>query len=156
MPLLIVDYLSERYSIEHSGLLRRFFKQEMKYLEGQLLEVYEGDVGREKIRSINRKLTCIIDDKRIYLPRDVVVETGVVPHTWIVFSAIRIGDPRREIYYPIYPNKIYVHVPWKSRFYARIEDLFYRSTGLKKHIAAIVFRGSELFKELKEYRSETS
>lgn len=154
IPLVIIDYLRENYTIEHGGFLRNYLKQDMKYVEGIILEAYEGSIGREKIRSINKKLTCIYDDKKIYLPRDDALKIGIVPRTWIVFSILRVGDPRRDLYYPVYPNKVNVYVPWKSKFYAKIEDLFFKSTGLSKYIVSTIYRGSELIRELKESRSE--
>lgn len=42
MPLVIIDYVHEDYSIKHGGLLRRFYKDELLFVEGQILEVYEG------------------------------------------------------------------------------------------------------------------
>lgn len=156
MPLVIIDYLRENYTIDHGGFLRKYFKQDIRYAEGHVLEVYEGSIGKERVRVVNKRIVCIFDDKRVYLPRDDVLKIGISPHVWIVVSINRVGDPRRDLYYSIYPSRINVYVPWKSRFYARIEDLFFKSTGFKKHVASFIYRTSELFRELSEHRSEVS
>lgn len=152
MPLLIVDYVRENYAVDHGGLLRRFLRQEMRYLEGQVLEVYEGEIGRERVRTINRKLTCIFDHRKVYLPRDEALELGIAPRTWIALSVLRVGDPRRDLYYPVYPGRINVFVPWKSALSAKLEELFFKAAGLNVLIASLIYRSSEVLGEVKDLR----
>ncbi len=155
MPLIIIDYLKEDYTINHGGLLRKYLEQELRYVEGQVLEVYEGWLGREKTRMVNARVTALIDHKKIYLPRDTVLKYGVVPRTWVVFSAIRVGDPRRDVYYPVYPGRVVPYAPSKNIVLARIEDLMLRMTGLSSFFAGLIYRGLEVVRESKRTKEKT-
>ncbi len=152
MPLLIVDYVHRDYSIVHGGLLRGFFRQGIHHVEGQVLEVYEGWIGREKVRVANARVIGLLTDKRILLPRDELLKYGIVPRVWIVFSVIRVGDFKREIYYPVYPGRIVSYVPQKDLLMARLEDLMLRSTGLSSKIAGLIYRGLGVIEEIREER----
>lgn len=156
MPLLIIDYVRENYTILHNGFLRRYLEQDLRYVEGQVLEVYEGWLGREKVRMVNARVTTLYDHKWILLPRDTMLKYGIAPRSWIVFSVLRVGDPRRDIYYPIYPGRIVPYVPAKDVITARLEDLMLRSSGLASYLAALVYRAKETIEEIKRFRREAS
>lgn len=149
MPLIIVDYLREDFGIEHGGLLRKYLYENLSYVEGQVLEVYEGWLGREKVRTVNLRLTARLSVKRIYLPRETCIRHGVVPRTWVVFSISRVGDPRREYYVPIYEGRVAVHVPRKSVIYALFEEIFLRGGSANKPVG-FIHRFLEFRRELKK------
>jgi len=152
MPLLIVDYVREDYTILHNGLLRRFLEQDLKYVEGQILEVYEGWLGRERVRVVNARLTAIYDYKRILLPLETVQKYGIAPRTWIVFSALRVGDPKREVFYPVYPGRVVPYVPARDILAAMLEELMLKQTGLASYFASIVYRAAGVLEDLKRVR----
>jgi len=152
MPLIIVDYIREDYTILHNGLLRRFLEQDLKYVEGQILEVYEGWLGREKVRVVNARLTAIYDYKRILLPLETVQKYGIAPRAWIVFSALRVGDPKREIYHPIYPGRVVPYVPARDILVAILEEFMLKQTGLASYFASIVYRAAGVLEDLKRVR----
>ncbi len=154
MPLVIIDYLHEDYGIRHGGFLRRYLEEELRFVEGQVLEVYEGWLGRERVRMVNTRLTGMLDSKKIYLPRDDALKYSIVPKTWIVYSVIRVGDPRKEVYYPVYPGKIVPYTPSKDIVLARFEDLMLRVTGLSSYLAGFIYRGYSVVKELKEAKKK--
>ncbi len=155
MPLVIIDYVRENYTILHNGFLRRYLEQELRYVEGQVLEVYEGWLGREKVRMVNARVTALYDHKWILLPRDTMLKYGIAPRSWIVFSVTRVGDPRRDIYYPIYPGRIIPYTPAKDIVVAKLEDLMLKASGLSSYLAALIYRMGETIKEIKRFREET-
>jgi len=152
--MIIVDYVHDDFTIYHNGFLRRFLKEELRYVEGQVLEAYEGWLGKERVRNVNARVTSVLDFKKILLPRDDLLTYGIVPKTWIVFSASRVGDPRRDVYYPIYPGKNVVYMPARDVVSARLEDLMLRMTGLSSIYAGLIVKGYGVLKEIKESRRE--
>lgn len=155
MPLIIIDYVRENYSILHNGFLRKYLEQELKYVEGQVLEVYEGWLGREKVRMVNARVTALYDHKYILLPRDTMLKYGIAPRSWIVFSVTRVGDPVRDIFYPIYPGRIVPYAPAKDLIIARLEDLMLRSSGLTSFLASIIYRAGKTIEDIRKFREET-
>jgi len=153
VPLLIIDYLHEDFTIYHGGLLRRYLKEELRYVEGQILEVYEGWLGREKVRVVNARVTAMLGVNKIYLPRDDLLNYSIVPKTWIVFSAIRVGDPRREVYYPIYPGKIVPYIPSRDLIMSRLENIMLKMSGLSSRLAGFIYRGIGVVSELREEKA---
>ncbi|MEM1661919.1 MAG: hypothetical protein QXT47_02530 [Desulfurococcaceae archaeon] len=149
MPLILIDYLREDFGIDHGGLLRKYLHENLSYVEGQVLEVYEGWLGREKVRTVNLRLTARLSFKRIYMPRETCIRHGIIPRTWIVFSVSRVGDPRREYYVPIYEGRVFVHVPRKDIIYALFEELFFKGCLIRKPIG-FIYRFLELRRELKK------
>ncbi len=154
MPLLLIDYVHEDYSIKHGGHLRRYYNQGLLYVEGQVLEAYEGWLGREYVRVLNADLTGLLTSSRIYLPRDDSLKYGVIPRVWIVFSASRVGDPRREEYYPIYPGRIVPYVPQRDLITARLEDLMLRSVGFQSRLAGLIYRSVNVIEEIKSLKKK--
>ncbi len=149
MPLVIIDYVHEDYSVKHGGLLRRFYKDELLFVEGQILEAYEGWLGREKVRMVNAHITGLLTSSRIYLPRDDLLKYGIVPRIWIVYSVSRVGDPKKERYYPVYPGRIVPYVPGRDLLMSRLEDLTLRFVGFRSRLAGIIYRSFMVFEELK-------
>ncbi len=153
-PLLIIDYVHEDYSIIHGGHLRRYYRQGLPYVEGQILEAYEGWLGRENVRVLNSEITGLLTSSRIYLPRDDSLKYGVIPRVWIVFSASRVGDPRREEYYPVYPGKIVPYVPSKDLITARLEDIMLRSIGFQSRLVGLIYRSINVIEEIRTLKSK--
>ncbi len=149
MPLIIVDRVKDDYSIRHGGFLKKYYRRELIYVEGQILEVYEGWMGKEKVRVLNSDVTALITATRIYLPRDDMLRYGIIPNTWIVFSASRIGDPRKEEYYPIFPERIVVYPAYRDIISARLEELVLKSAGFATVLSRIIYRTFNVIEELK-------
>lgn len=141
---MIVDYLDEDFGVRHSGLMRKYFEENLRHVEGQLLEVYEGWSNKGWVRTVNLKVSCLLGEKKIYLPKDTCLKQGVVPKTWIVLSVVRVGDPRKEVYYPIYPRRVAVHVPKEAAILARLDELFYTSGGLTSTTVGLINKFIEL------------
>jgi len=154
MPLIIIDYIRDDFKIRHNGYLRRFVLEGLKYAEGQVLEVYEGWQGKERVRVVNLRITSIFDHKYIYLPREEMLKHGVPPKTWIVTSVNRVGDPKRDLYYPVYPGRLVSYVPPRDVVIARLEDLMVRSTGLASFIAGLIIRMSDVVKDVERLKKE--
>ena len=149
MPLLVVDRVKDDYSIRHGGYLRKYYRRELLYVEGQLLEVYEGWLGKERVRVLNSDVTSLITATRIYLPRDDMLKLGVIPGTWIVYAVSRVGDPRREEYYPVYPGRIIVYPAYKDIISARLEELLFKAAGYTTVLTRLIYRTFNVFEELK-------
>lgn len=155
MPLIIIDYVHDDYSIKHGGLLKRFYKDELLFVEGQILETYEGWLGREKVRMVNAHTAGLLTSSRIYLPRDDLLKYGIVPRIWIVYSVSRVGDPWKERYYPVYPGRIVPYVPGRDLIMSRLEDLTLRFAGFQSRLAGIIYRSFMIFEELKPLKKKT-
>ncbi len=152
MPLVVIDWVHRDYSVSHGGLLRKFAKENLIYVNGQIIEVYEGWLGHEYTRVLNAYVTALITNDRIYLPRDDLLKLGVVPKTWISFAALTAMDPDQVYKVPIYPRKVVPYTPAMDLLTYRLEDLMLRASGLKSKIAGIVLRTYGVIEELREIK----
>ena len=149
LPLIIIDWIRSDYSLRHGGRLRDYVKQGFMYVEGHVLEVYEGWLGRERVRYINAYVRALVTSDRVYLPRDDMLKYGVAPKTWVVFAVVRAGDPEKEQYVPVYPYKVVPYIPSKDLLVARFEELALRMAGLSSKISGIVYRTYGVIEELR-------
>ncbi len=134
--------------------MRRYYRQGLPYVEGQILEAYEGWLGRENVRVLNAEITGLLTSSRIYLPRDDSLKYGVIPRIWIVFSVSRVGNPRREEYYPVYPGKIVPYIPSKDLIMARLEDVMLRSIGFQSRLVGVIYRSINLIEEIRTLKGK--
>ncbi len=154
VPLVIIDWLRQDYSVKHSGLLRQYWKQGYRYAEGQLLEAYEGWLGRERVRMLNIYVSSLLLPDRLLLPRDQLLRHGVLPRTWLVYAVTRVGEPRREEYVPVYPRRIVPYTPPTSVIMSRLEDIMLKATGIAPIITGIIYKGAGAIEELREEREK--
>ncbi len=152
LPLVIIDWIRSDYSILHGGRLRDYIRMGFIYVEGHVLEVYEGWLGRERVRYINAYVRSLVTSDKVYLPRDDMLKYGVAPKTWVVYAVVRAGDPEKEQYVPVYPYKVVPYVPSKDLLLARLEELALRTTGLASKITGIVYRSYGVIEELRSIR----
>ncbi len=154
MPLIVIDWVSNEFSVKHGGLLRDYWKQGFRHAEGQLLEAYEGWIGRERVRMLNIYVEALLLPDRLLLPRDQLLRHGVLPKTWVVYAVNRVGEPRREEYVPVYPRRIVPYVPAKSIVMSRFEEISLRATGIAPIITGLIYRGAGVIEELRSRKEK--
>ncbi len=154
MPLVVIDWVHSDFSISHGGLLRRYAKESLIYVDGQILEAYEGWLGHEYTRVLNTYVTALITSDKIYLPREEMIRLGIIPKVWITFAVIAAKDASGEYKIPVYPRKVVPYTPYKDLLTYRLEDLMLRMTGLKSKLPGIILRTLGVIEELKAEKSK--